>query len=247
MFGNPFGGFYMGNFDLDIPDELSFDKLQNSSSTAAEKTVLMVEASRSNYYSIRSNYMDCRVGGRRYEATLEGFGPKTAKAMADNVENHFKQVCNNALLDEDGNTTDATVPTTRMVNLELRRLRHNAFLMVAQWCNNFEQMMPSDVEQWNEAEYRLYGINLSTRYLEGGYQDFHSFLECFKLKPISVGALNAHYNDLYADRMKHGSSSKDVCKAIRQNLSDLLVSVLPHNEARLQKEADQAEKAGAIH
>lgn len=247
MFG-PFGpGSFGLGYDLDAPEELDTGKMFANASTAAEKAAAMVESARYGFYAARAVYMECRIGGRRYQAMLDGFGEKSAESLARGQTEYFQQLCKSALLDEDGNTTDETIPTTRMVNAELRRLRGNAHLTVAQHMHYFLSMMPESVKDWNRAEYILNGQDLISRYTTGCYQDFHSFLSTFKKKPVSTAKLQQRFEAFFDKRLEYGDDSVFVCDQLRSELAEFICSALPHNEARLQKEAAAAASAGAVH
>lgn len=234
----------MGACDLDNEE----DRRPYHSMTVAEQTKSNIEFHRSNFYAMRAQLKECLEGGRRYAATLEAYGPKSAAAMAENAKASFDNVCRDCLLTPEGKTLDPEMPVDKMNNRELRRLRANTILMVSNFMHYFESMMPEELSEWtpNMMLFNLQGIH--TRYMDGCYQDMHAFLEPHGIRPCTPEQLQ---NDIQhcADLVKVMSPVSDsttkefMVSQIRKKFIDAILAPLPFNNVRL----IEAAKDAALH
>lgn len=120
--------------------------------TFEEKAAFGLEQVRKTFYLQKKVYLESRKGGMQNTALHLAYGPAAAESAALQAESFFRGYLANALLDEDGNTTDPKYPIDKMVNAELRRKRAHVILSVGGYFTRLLEMMGDEKVMWTTTE-----------------------------------------------------------------------------------------------
>lgn len=214
--------------------------------TLEEKAVFSLEQMRTRFWWEKKNYLQNRAGGARHTAMLMAFGQRTADQMAQYAEQNFQSFLKQAMLTEDGETTDPKYPTEKMINSELRRIRALIILNVSQYMEKFETMMPEDLNAWTRdlIYFNLYPY--TERYSNEAYDQINIVIPGRKLQARSPGALEAciaMLSSLYGNHQaRQGLSHSYLVHHIRDQIIQFLLQDMPFNNERLEKKNEMGTK-----
>lgn len=214
--------------------------------TLEEKAVFSLEQMRTRFWWEKKNYLQTRAGGARHTATLQAFGQRSADSMAQYAEAQFQGFLKQAMLTEDGETTDPKYTTEKMINSELRRIRAVIILNCSQYMEKFETMMPENLDDWTRDMIYFNLYPYTERYMNEAYEQINIVIPERKLQARSPSALEAYIAvtaSLYGNaQARSGLSHSYLVRHIRDRLIEFLLQDMPFNNERLEKKDEMGTK-----
>lgn len=223
---------FFGQMDMDEEPEVIM------ASDVDGRTRLGIEQYRRDFYHIKRNWLENRKDSNHYNMMFQVYGPKTAEASASGAEMHFRHYLENALLTEEGETTNPLYPVDRMINRELRRIRADVVRDVLNFVSNIEKELPEEVAFWTQGLMEFYLLRYINRYEKLKYS-ISIVIPGKKLARPRMHEVDAFLRQLavmYSDPKKNeGMTVRYQLDRIAQELGEFILVDLPYNNERLNK------------
>lgn len=200
-----------------------------------------IEEMRGNFYHQKRHWLEYRKNGNYYNMLHRVYGPKTAEARTHGTEIQFRNFLANALLTEDGETTNPAYPVDKMVRRELRRIRAAIIQDVSNFFSNIETDLPEDPMDWTHSVLDFYFAFYLRRYEKLKF-DISVVIPGKKLARPRMHEVNGIIKILaekYSDPKKNeGMKARFQLDCLTQELSEFLLVDLPYSNERLNKKEE---------
>lgn len=233
-----------GNYREDLDDD---DLPQVRADDIDGRVKAGIEEMRSNFFHQKRHWLEYRKDGNYYNMLHRVYGPKTADARTAGTDIHFRQFLANALLTEEGETTNPAYPVDKMIRRELRRIRATIIQDVSNFFSNIENDLPEDPMHWSRSILDFYFAFYLKRYEKLKFE-ITVVIPGKKLARPRMHEVNTFIEHLAKEfsnpKKNEGMNARFQLDRLTQELSEFLLVDLPYTNERLNKKEEAIPAVG---